>query len=41
MREVAAIATILFLLGISGIEPGAVQAKSCKTGTVASLLGAC
>ena len=41
MREVTAIATILTLLALAGVEPGQAQAKSCKTGVVASLLGGC
>ena len=41
MRELLAIGTILAILGVSGIEPSAVQAKTCKTDFVNSVLGGC
>jgi hypothetical protein len=41
MREVIAIATILMLLALTGVEPGRAQAKSCKIGIVAALLDRC
>ena len=41
MREILAISTILSLLAYAGVEPRQVQAKSCETGVIASLMDGC
>lgn len=41
MREFLAIATIVTLLAAFGAEPRQLQAKSCQSGMIASLLDAC
>ncbi|MGB3313355.1 MAG: hypothetical protein WBB85_02995 [Albidovulum sp.] len=41
MHEAVAIATVLLLLALTGVEPGEAQAKYCRTGPVAALLDGC
>jgi len=41
MRELLVVTTILTLFAAFGVEPRQLQAKSCQTGIVASVLDGC
>ncbi len=41
MRELIGIFTVLTLLSAFGVEPRQLQAKSCETGVIASLMDGC